>query len=64
MNYQPATVPSEFIIFILPFQRMLEFDPAARVTAADALNSEYFAGEETVSGIGVTRLDMDRIGGL
>ena len=49
---------------MFPFQRMLEFDPAARVTAADALNSGYFAGEENISGIGITRLDMDRIGGL
>ena len=42
---------------------MFEFDPAARVTAAEALNAGYFAVEEENGG-GVTRLDIDRIGDL
>ena len=41
-------------LFFTFSQRMLEFDPAARVTAADALNAEYFADEG-----GVTRLGID-----
>lgn len=38
---------------------MLEFDPTARVTAVEALDAEYFAGEKDI-----TRLDSDRIGDL
>ena len=40
---------------------MFEFDPAARVTAAEALNAGYFAVEEEEN---VARLDIDRIGDL
>jgi len=40
-------------------KRMLEFDPTARVTAVEALDAEYFAGEKDI-----TRLDSDRIGDL
>jgi len=38
--------------------RMLEFDPAARITAAEALNAEYFGDEENSR---TTRLDITRI---
>ena len=37
------------------FQRMLEFDPADRITAAEALNAEYFGDEENSR---ATRLDI------
>ena len=41
---------------------MFEFDPSERVTAADALNADYFSGEENFGGN--TRLDIDRVGSL
>ena len=42
---------------------MFEFDPSERVTAADALNADYFSGEENVDGRN-TRLDIERVGSL
>ena len=42
---------------------MFEFDPSQRVTAADALNAEYFSGEENAVGEN-TRLDIDQVGSL
>lgn len=37
---------------------MLEFDPADRITAAEALNAEYFGDEENSR---ATRPDITRI---
>ena len=60
-NYQLAIVSSVIRVHhrCFLFQRMLEFDPTARVTAVEALDAEYFAGEKDI-----TRLDSDRIGDL